>query len=127
LQQLVWNRQVFAHEVRNLISTATHAMTAIRTGQVGLTGPTGAVLNRCLAGLGNLVDRSLQDARSGGQLPARAQLINLPISSPMCNCPRDSKHAPANASLRSPVSIRVWRWMAGGRRGAHVSALYTGD
>ena len=68
---------VFAHEVRNLISTATHAMTAIRTGQVGLTGPTGAVLNRCLAGLGTLVDRSLQDVRSGGQLPARAQLINL--------------------------------------------------
>jgi signal transduction histidine kinase len=68
---------VFAHEVRNLITTAKHAMTAIRSGQVGLTGPTGAVLNRCLTGLGNLVDRSFEDVRSGGPVPARAQLINL--------------------------------------------------
>lgn len=69
---------IFAHEVRNLISTAQHAMTAIKSGQVGITGPTGAVLNRCLTGLGNLVDRSLEDVRSGGPaLPATSQLINL--------------------------------------------------
>jgi signal transduction histidine kinase len=68
---------VFAHEVRNLITTAKHAMTAIRSGQVGLTGPTGAVLNRCLTGLGSLVDRSFEDVRGGGPVPARAQLINL--------------------------------------------------
>jgi len=68
---------VFAHEVRNLITTARHAMSAIKSGQVGLTGPTGAVLNRCLTGLGNLVDRSFEDVRSGGPLPVRAQLINL--------------------------------------------------
>jgi signal transduction histidine kinase len=68
---------VFAHEVRNLITTATHAMAAIRTGQVGLAGPTGAVLNRCLTGLGTLVDRSLEDVRNGGPVPTRQELISL--------------------------------------------------
>jgi hypothetical protein len=68
---------VFAHEVRNLISTARHAMTAIKSGQVGLIGPTGEVLNRCLSALGALVERSLEDVRMGGPVPARAQLISL--------------------------------------------------
>jgi signal transduction histidine kinase len=68
---------VLAHEVRNLITTATHAMTAIKSGHVGLTGPTGAVLNRCLTGLSTLVDRSLADVRQVGPLPARQQLISL--------------------------------------------------
>ena len=68
---------VFVHEVRNLITTARHAMTAIKTGQVALTGPTGEVLNRCLTGLGDLVERSLEDVRLGGPVPHRAQLISL--------------------------------------------------
>ncbi len=68
---------IFAHELRNLISTATHALTAIRTGQVGLAGPTGAVLDRALIGLRNLVDRSLTDVRLGVALPARKQLLSV--------------------------------------------------
>jgi signal transduction histidine kinase len=68
---------IFVHEVRNLITTARHAMTAIKTGQVGLNGPTGEILNRSLTGLGNLIDRSLEDVRSGGPLPAHQQLIGL--------------------------------------------------
>jgi signal transduction histidine kinase len=69
--------EVFAHEVRNLVTTARHAMTAIKTGQVGLAGPTGEVLTRCLTGLGELVERSLADVRLGGPPPSRAQLISL--------------------------------------------------
>jgi signal transduction histidine kinase len=68
---------VFAHELRNLITTASQAVGAIRTGQVGLSGPTGAVLDRCLIGLRNLVDRSLADVRLRSAIPARGRLISL--------------------------------------------------
>ncbi|MEA3193443.1 MAG: hypothetical protein QOD26_1776, partial [Betaproteobacteria bacterium] len=37
-----------AHELRNLIHTATLAVTAIKSGNVGLAGATGAVLDRSL-------------------------------------------------------------------------------
>jgi signal transduction histidine kinase len=53
------------------------AVGAIRTGQVGLSGPTGAVLDRCLIGLRNLVDRSLADVRLRSAIPARGRLLSL--------------------------------------------------
>jgi signal transduction histidine kinase len=68
---------VFAHELRNFITTASQAVGAIRTGRVGLSGPTGAVLDRCLIGLRNLVDRSLAEVRLRSALPARGQMISL--------------------------------------------------
>ena len=68
---------VFAHELRNFITTASQAVGAIRTGRVGLSGPTGAVLDRCLIGLRNLVDRSLADVRLRSAIPARGGLISL--------------------------------------------------
>ncbi len=68
---------IFAHELRNLLTTATHAVSAIRTGQVGLSGPTGAVLDRCLIRLRSLVDRSLADVRLGAPMPPRSRLISL--------------------------------------------------
>ncbi len=68
---------VFAHELRNLITTASQAVGAIRTGQVGLSGPTGAVLDRCLIGLRSLVDRSLADVRLRSAIPARGRLISV--------------------------------------------------
>jgi signal transduction histidine kinase len=68
---------IFAHELRNFITTATHAVAAMRTGQVGLSGPTGAVLDRCLIGLRSLVDRSLTEVRLGTAMPARQKLLSL--------------------------------------------------
>jgi signal transduction histidine kinase len=68
---------IFAHELRNLVTTATHALAAMRTGQVGLTGPTGAVLDRSLVRLRTLIDRSLADARLGASIPTRGRLISL--------------------------------------------------
>lgn len=66
-----------AHELRNLIQNATLAVTAIKAGNVGLAGATGAVLDRSLIGLRNLVDRSLADVRVTAGMPAREQLIPL--------------------------------------------------
>ena len=66
-----------AHELRNLIHTATLAVAAIRTGNVGLAGATGAVLDRSLIGLRNLIDRSLADVRVMAGMPARRELVPL--------------------------------------------------
>ena len=67
-----------AHELRNLIQTATLAVTAVKAGNVGLAGATGAVLDRSLIGLRNLIDRSLADVRVMAGMPARPALISMP-------------------------------------------------
>ena len=46
----------FAHELRNHLNSATLALTAIKSGSVGLTGATGAVLDRSLVALRRLID-----------------------------------------------------------------------
>ena len=66
-----------AHELRNLIHTATLAVTALKSGNVGMAGATGTVLDRSLVGLGNLIDRSLADVRVLAGIPARRELISL--------------------------------------------------
>jgi signal transduction histidine kinase len=52
-----------AHELRNLTNTAMVAFEVLKSGNVGVAGSTGAVLQRSLVGLGNLVDRSLGEVR----------------------------------------------------------------
>jgi signal transduction histidine kinase len=66
-----------AHELRNLIHTSTLAVAAIKAGNVGLSGATGAVLDRSLIGMRNLIDRSLADVRVTAGMPARHQLISV--------------------------------------------------
>lgn len=66
-----------AHELRNCVHTAKLAVSAIKAGNVGVTGATGAVLDRSLIALGNLIDRSLADVRLAAGLPARHHLISL--------------------------------------------------
>jgi signal transduction histidine kinase len=68
---------VLAHELRNLLQTATLAVTALKTGNVGLNGATGAVLDRSLIGLRSLIDRSLADVRVTAGLPPRHQMLSL--------------------------------------------------
>jgi signal transduction histidine kinase len=66
-----------AHELRNLLHTAVLAFTAIKVGNVGVNGATGAVLERSLIGLRTLVDRSLADVRvAAGMLP-RQEIFSL--------------------------------------------------
>ena len=66
-----------AHELRNHIQTATLAVTAIKAGNVGLGGATGAVLDRSLIGMQSLVDRSLADVRVAAGMPPRHRLTSL--------------------------------------------------
>jgi signal transduction histidine kinase len=52
-----------AHELRNLVNTAIMAYEVLKTGNVGVAGSTGSVLNRSLLGLRALVGRSLAEVR----------------------------------------------------------------
>lgn len=61
-----------AHELRNLIHTATLALAAIKAGNVGLFGSTGAVLDRSMVALRTLIDRSLAEVRA--RMPLHAQI-----------------------------------------------------
>lgn len=67
----------FAHELRNFLNSATLALSAIRVGDVGLNGATGAVLDRSLVGLRNLIDRSLSDVRLTAGMPVQRRLFSL--------------------------------------------------
>lgn len=52
-----------AHELRNLLQTASLSFEILRTGTVGVGGSTGAVLSRSLSDLRGLVDRTLAQVR----------------------------------------------------------------
>ena len=67
----------FAHELRNLVQTAILATAAIKEGDVGLSGATGAVLDRSLIGLRDLIDRTLVEVRVTAGIPERRERILL--------------------------------------------------
>ncbi|MBI1771522.1 MAG: HAMP domain-containing histidine kinase [Burkholderiales bacterium] len=67
----------FAHELRNHLNTAMLALTAIKFGNVGLTGSTGAVLDRSLVGLQRLIDRSLAEVRVGPGMTLHRSVFSL--------------------------------------------------
>jgi signal transduction histidine kinase len=52
-----------AHEIRNLVGTASVAFEVLRTGNVGVGGSTGNVLQRTLASLRDLIKRSVAEVR----------------------------------------------------------------
>jgi len=67
----------FAHELRNHLNTAMLALAAIKSGNVGLVGPTGSVLDRSLVGLRGLIDRSLAEVRIGPGMTLHRSVFNL--------------------------------------------------
>jgi signal transduction histidine kinase len=67
-RQLMQGRErmgFFAHELRNMVSTAIMAFEVLKTGNVGVAGNTGGVLHRSLLGLRALIARSLAEVRLG--------------------------------------------------------------
>jgi hypothetical protein len=66
-----------AHELRNYLHIATYAVKAIKAGSVGMSGATGAVLDRSLIGMRNLIDRSLAEVRVTAGLPPRLKAVRL--------------------------------------------------
>jgi signal transduction histidine kinase len=70
---------VLAHELRNLLNAASLACEALRSGSVGIAGSTGAVLERSLAGMRDLIVRPLAAVRlhSGIGAPGRVTLAHV--------------------------------------------------
>jgi signal transduction histidine kinase len=54
---------VLAHELRNALSAAMLSFQTIKSGQVGVLGSTGKLLERCLMNLQRLIDRSMAEVR----------------------------------------------------------------
>jgi signal transduction histidine kinase len=66
-----------AHELRNLTTNAMLAVAAIKKGNVGVAGATGAMLDRTLIRLGGLIDRTLVEVRLTAGLPERRERVGL--------------------------------------------------
>jgi signal transduction histidine kinase len=64
-----------AHELRNLINTALVAFEVLKTGNVGVGGSTGSVLQRSLIGLQALTARSLDEVRLTQEIHSREQFL----------------------------------------------------
>jgi signal transduction histidine kinase len=64
-----------AHELRNLLSTATLAYGALRNGSVGISGGTGTVLGQSLARLASLIDRSFAMVRLQAGIDSRERIV----------------------------------------------------
>jgi signal transduction histidine kinase len=62
-----------AHEIGNLVGTASAAFEVLKTGNVGVGGSTGAILQRSLSGLRDLSHRALDDVRLRNGLRDRSQ------------------------------------------------------
>ncbi len=68
---------IFAHELRNYLNVATLALNAIKTGNMSINGATGAVIDRSIVGISNLINRSLSEVRMSAGLPLQYQLFSL--------------------------------------------------
>jgi hypothetical protein len=64
-----------AHELRNLLNSATLAFDVLKTGNVGIQGSTGNVLARSLEGLQHVIDRELAEVRLGAQVHHREEVV----------------------------------------------------
>lgn len=69
-----------AHEMRNLVHGARLAFEILKSGQVEITGSTGAVLERALGSLRELADRTLAEVRVTAHVmnPERISLFAFP-------------------------------------------------
>lgn len=67
----------FAHELRNQLTTATLALAVIKSGNVGMSGATGAVLDRSLVAMRSLIDGSLADVRMSAGLHSEPEVFSL--------------------------------------------------
>jgi signal transduction histidine kinase len=69
----------FVHDLRNLLGSALLALEVLKTGTVGISGSTGAVLERNLLALRDLVDRSVAHVRLEAGLRHREHVLLLQL------------------------------------------------
>lgn len=64
-------------KLRDLLHTATLAIVAMKSGNVGLSGATGSVLDHCMIAMRDAIDLSMADVRVKAGIPARRRTISL--------------------------------------------------
>ncbi|MDX2079346.1 MAG: HAMP domain-containing sensor histidine kinase [Terrimicrobiaceae bacterium] len=68
---------IFAHELRNLLNAATLSLSALKAGNLSVHGATAGVLDRSLVGMGNLINRSLNEVRMVAGQPLPTQVFSV--------------------------------------------------
>jgi len=76
-EDAVHKQATLLHELRNYISTADLALNALKSGNLGTSGATGAVLGRSIAALKGLVSRSIDEVSEPSTASSNAQLFSL--------------------------------------------------
>lgn len=66
-----------AHELRNLLGTATLAFDAMKAGTIGTAGATSAVLGRSLAGMRDMINRTLAEVRLDASMPPLLEEVSM--------------------------------------------------
>ncbi len=65
------------HELRNSLNVGVLAVAALKAGNLPMTGATGAVLQRSLAAVGKLIERSLEEVKVEGRDRDQCALFSL--------------------------------------------------
>ncbi|WP_281784599.1 sensor histidine kinase [Sinimarinibacterium flocculans] len=107
-------RQGFlAHELRNRLHTATLAITAIKAGDVGLHGATGAILEQSLIALGELIDRSIADVQAAATQPLLQRIPLAAFIADICAAvaldPRAADHKFSASAVDHGLAVDVDR------------------
>ncbi|QBE67057.1 HAMP domain-containing histidine kinase [Pseudoduganella lutea] len=82
------------HELRNSLSVATMAVAAMESGQLSVTGATGAVLKRSHTAMARLITLSLDDVRANGVVGGQKDIFSLAV---FIHDARESAQLDANA------------------------------
>ena len=85
------------HELRNLVNTAIVAFEVLKKGSVGIAGNTGAVLNRSLMGLRDLIARSLDEVRLTSGVKNITRILVAEFIDEVAPPPPRWRHTPAAA------------------------------
>lgn len=67
------------HDLRNSIGTATLALSALEQGNLPISGATGNMLKRCMAGLTTLIDRALAEVQSKNSMPVQGETFSVAL------------------------------------------------
>jgi hypothetical protein len=94
-----------AHELRNLLNSASLSYDMLRSGTVGIGGSTGEILRRSLAGLRNLIDRELAEVRLGVGIHHRQSVV-------LANSSKTSRPPQPWKRTRAVFSFPLYRFQA---------------
>jgi signal transduction histidine kinase len=93
----------FVHELRNLVNTAIVSYEVIKTGNVGTGGSTGAILDRSLLGLRDLIGRSLVEVRLSAGVQNKEQVLVSDFVERLKDAALLDAHARGRILIVSPV------------------------